>query len=50
MEKFKSQPKTKEEKADNDLRQLLNVSDMSDNDTIRGKSNWKRTREGRTCL
>ncbi|KAB7495319.1 hypothetical protein Anas_04639 [Armadillidium nasatum] len=38
MEKFKSRPKTKEEEADSDLRQLLNYSDVSDTDTIRARS------------
>ncbi|RXG68817.1 FH1/FH2 domain-containing protein 3 [Armadillidium vulgare] len=47
MEKFKSRPKTKEEEADSDLRQLLNYSDVSDTDTIRGKNTWRRTREGK---
>lgn len=46
MEKFKRSKQTKEEKADSDLRQLLNYSDVSDTDTIRGKNTWRRTREG----
>lgn len=46
MEKFKRPKQTKEEKADSDLRQLLNYSDVSDTETIRGKSTWRRTREG----
>lgn len=46
MEKFKPKPKTKEEKADSDLRQLLNVADVGDNDAIRGKNTWRRTKEG----
>ncbi|XP_069960230.1 serine-rich adhesin for platelets-like isoform X4 [Cherax quadricarinatus] len=45
MEKFKRQ--TKEEKADCDLRQLLNYSDVSDTETIRGKNTWRRTRESK---
>lgn len=48
MEKFKRSKQTKEEKADSDLRQLLNYSDVSDTETIRGKSTWRRTREGKT--
>ncbi|XP_063851245.1 FH1/FH2 domain-containing protein 3-like isoform X1 [Scylla paramamosain] len=48
MEKFKRSKQTKEEKADSDLRQLLNYSDVSDTDTIRGKNTWRRTREGKT--
>ncbi|XP_042868398.1 uncharacterized protein LOC122250818 isoform X2 [Penaeus japonicus] len=47
MEKFKRPKQTKEEKADSDLRQLLNYSDVSDTETIRGKSTWRRTREGK---
>lgn len=47
MEKFKSRPKTKEEEADNDLRQLLNYSDVSDTEAIRGKNTWRRTRDGK---
>lgn len=51
MEKFKRSKQTKEEKADSDLRQLLNYSDVSDTDTIRGKNTWRRTREGESqCL
>ena len=46
MEKFKPKPKTKEEKADNELRQLLKISDISDSEAIRGKHTWKRTRDG----
>ncbi|CAL4100669.1 unnamed protein product, partial [Meganyctiphanes norvegica] len=46
MEKFK-RPKTKEEKADSDLRQLLQCSDVSDGETIRGKNTWRRSREGK---
>ena len=46
MEKFKSRPKSKEEKADSELRQLLNISDVSDSEAIRGKNTWRRTREG----
>ncbi|KAK7073740.1 Formin Homology 2 Domain, partial [Halocaridina rubra] len=48
MEKFKRTKQTKEEKADSDLRQLLNYSDVSDTETIRGKSTWRRTRESKT--
>ncbi|XP_045599051.2 serine-rich adhesin for platelets isoform X3 [Procambarus clarkii] len=48
MEKFKRPKQTKEEKADSDLRQLLNYSDVSDTETIRGKNTWRRTRDGKT--
>ncbi|XP_042220494.1 FH1/FH2 domain-containing protein 3-like isoform X3 [Homarus americanus] len=48
MEKFKRPKQTKEEKADSDLRQLLNYSDVSDTETIRGKNTWRRTRESKT--
>ncbi|XP_076067528.1 formin homology 2 domain containing isoform X6 [Oratosquilla oratoria] len=49
MEKFKSsRPRTKEEKADCDLRKLLNTGDAGDTDTIRGKNTWRRHREGKT--
>lgn len=47
MEKFKRPKQTKEEKADSDLRQLLNYSDVSDTETIRGKNTWRRTRDGK---
>ena len=47
MEKFKPKaPATKEERADNALRQLLTVADVSDGDTIRGKNTWRRTKDG----
>lgn len=49
MEKFKPKPGpvSKEEKADNALRQLLTVPDAADGtDAIRGKNTWRRTKDG----
>ncbi|KAF2351772.1 Formin FH2 domain [Trinorchestia longiramus] len=45
MEKFRPKPRTKEEKADRDLRQLLAESGGAD--SIRGKNTWRRTKDGK---
>ena len=41
--------KTKEEKADDDLKQLLGTSDVSDTETLRRSMHWRRKRESESA-